>query len=170
MNSRRFLLGAMLVGILFTWAACRKDDASIDEQQIREIYNRYSAAVASKDINTIISFYVPGERLVVFDAFLPRQYVGAAAYRKDYEDFFANFPGATKSDVSDLHITTAGTLGFAYGIDHWVVTGTNGPPLELVLRFTDAFEKVNGNWLITHEHVSVPVDPMTGKADFLSKP
>lgn len=170
MNNRRFLLEPIIVGILFTCTTCRRDAASTDEQQIREIYNRYSAAVASKDINTIMSFYVPDKRLVVFDAFLPRQYVGAAAYRKDYEDFFANSPGPAKSDVSDLRITTAGTLGFAYGIDHWVVTGKDGQPVELVFRFTDTFQKINGNWLIAHEHVSVPVDPVTGKADFLSKP
>jgi hypothetical protein len=30
--------------------------------------------------------------------------------------------------------------------------------------------KVDGNWLIAHEHVSVPVDVTAGKPDLMSKP
>jgi hypothetical protein len=40
----------------------------------------------------------------------------------------------------------------------------------LVFRFTDIFQKTNGNWLVTREHRSVPADPVTGNADFLSQP
>ena len=42
--------------------------------------------------------------------------------------------------------------------------------LHDVFRFTDVLRKMNGKWLIVHEHLSFPVDPETGKADFLSKP
>jgi hypothetical protein len=31
------------------------------------------------------------------------------------------------------------------------------------VRLTDAYRKINGNWLIVHEHVLVPVDLDTGK-------
>ena len=37
-------------------------------------------------------------------------------------------------------------------------------------RVTDGYRKINGKWLITLEHVSVPVDLETGKADINSKP
>ncbi|HEV7785554.1 MAG TPA: nuclear transport factor 2 family protein, partial [Thermoanaerobaculia bacterium] len=61
-------------------------------------------------------------------------------------------------------------LGYARGIDRWVITGKDGKPLEVVFRFTDVLKKIDGKWLIVHEHLSVPVDPATGQADFLSKP
>jgi hypothetical protein len=32
------------------------------------------------------------------------------------------------------------------------------------------YRKLRGHWLIVQEHVSVPVDLDTGKADLLSKP
>jgi ketosteroid isomerase-like protein len=38
------------------------------------------------------------------------------------------------------------------------------------LRATDIYRKVNGKWLIEHEHYSVPVDLTTAKADLTSKP
>jgi ketosteroid isomerase-like protein len=170
MKTLGWLLGIVLAGVVVSCARWRDDTTASEEQVIRAIYNRFSAAVASRDIDAIMSFYVPGGSLVAFDAFPPRQYVGAAAYRKDYEQFFASFPGPAKSEASDIHIETAGTLGFAHGIDRWVVTGKDGQPLTVVFRFTDVLRKINGKWLIVHEHLSVPVDPVTGKADFLSKP
>jgi hypothetical protein len=38
------------------------------------------------------------------------------------------------------------------------------------VRVTDGYRKVNGHWLVEHEHVSVPVDLDTGKPDMTSKP
>jgi hypothetical protein len=33
-----------------------------------------------------------------------------------------------------------------------------------------SYKKINGNWLVIHEHVSVPVDLDTGTPDLTSKP
>src|SRR4029077_1290502 len=40
------------------------------------------------------------------------------------------------------------------------VAGTDkqGENLNLTLRVTDVYKKISGNWLVIHEHVSVPVD------------
>lgn len=164
------LLPVLLTGSLSSCNGPPKSTGAGDEQAIRAMYDRYSAAVAAKNLDTIMSFYVPDESLVAFDAFPPRQYVGAKAYRKDYADFFAAFPGPSKSEASDIHVETSGPLGYARGIDRWVITGKDGKRLEVVFRFTDVLKKVDGTWLIVHEHLSVPVDPVTGQADFLSKP
>ena len=170
MKKRDLLLGMLLIGMIFSSVVLRVDAQSSDEKAIRALYRRFSTAVKAKDINTIMSIYVPDESLFVFDAFQPRQYVGAKAYRKAYEGFFAAFPGPVMSEVTDLSITTAGTLGFAHGIDSWVITDKDGKRLKLVFRWTDVLRKINGKWLVVHEHVSFPVDAATGKADFLSKP
>jgi ketosteroid isomerase-like protein len=38
------------------------------------------------------------------------------------------------------------------------------------LRWTPCFRKVDGNWLIAHEQLSVPVDPESGSALLNLKP
>jgi hypothetical protein len=38
------------------------------------------------------------------------------------------------------------------------------------VRVTDGYRKFGSEWLIVLEHVSVPVDLATGKADFASNP
>lgn len=143
---------------------------SNDEKAIRALNERFAAAVNARDINKIMSVYIPGESLFVFDAIPPRQYVGAKAYRKDYEEFLGLFPGPVKFQTNDLSITAAGTLAFSHRIDTWDLTDKKGNPVKLVFRMTDVYRKLNGRWLIVHEHISWPVDPETGKADFLSKP
>jgi hypothetical protein len=52
------------------------------------------------------------------------------------------------------------------------VAGTDkqGEKLDLTVRVTDVYKKISGNWLVIHEHVSVPVDLDTGKPDLTSKP
>ena len=114
--------------------------------------------------------YVPDESLLVFDVVPPRQYAGARAYRKDWEGFLALFKGPVKFDVSDLHVVADGTTGYGYSIQRVGGTDTKGQPFDLTVRVTDGYRKVNGRWLIAHEHVSVPVDLDTGKPDLASKP
>jgi uncharacterized protein (TIGR02246 family) len=144
--------------------------ADQDEKDIRALLERFSAAVKARDVNAIMAFYAPGNTLVAFDAFPPRKYVGSASYRKSYEGFFAAFPGPVTSQVVDLRIDISGAMANTFGIDRWVATGSDGKPMTVFFRFTDVLRKIDGKWLIVHEHLSVPVDPVTGQADFLSKP
>jgi len=170
MMTRAFLLGIAVLIATGVSSATPKRGLSSDEQEIRAIYDRYSGAVKSRNVDGIMAFYTSDSDLVAFDAFPPRQYVGAASYRKAYESFFAAYPGPVTSEISDLRITTNGILAFTSGIDRWVATGSDGKTTEVVFRFTNGLRKIKGRWLIVHEHLSVPVDPATGIADFLSRP
>jgi ketosteroid isomerase-like protein len=120
------------------------------------------------NLDGIMAVYAPD--VVAFDAFPPRKYVGVAAYRKDYEEFFAAYPGPVSSQVSDLTTTVAGSVAYAYGVDLWRATDTQKKTTDMTFRFTDILWKKRGKWFIVHEHVSFPVDPSTGAADFASKP
>jgi len=169
MRNPGFLIGIVLLSTLASCTVAQKDAASTDEQEIGAMYDQYSVAVSSRNLDSIMAFYVSDQTLVAFDAFPPRQYVGAVAYRKAYEAFFAEYPGPVTSEISDLRITTEGNVGFTSYIDRWVATGSDGKPTEVVFRSTNGLRKIDGRWLIVHEHVSVPVDAVTGQADFLSK-
>jgi ketosteroid isomerase-like protein len=141
-----------------------------DEAKIRALENQFAAAVTTKDLDAIMKVYVPDETLLVFDVVPPRQYVGAKAYRKDWEDFLALFKGLPKFEITDLQITAVDPLGYSHSIQHVSGTDTKGQPIDLTVRLTDVYRKINGNWLIVHEHVSVPVDLNTNKPDLASKP
>src|SRR4029077_15699943 len=65
-----------------------KADARAD---IKALEDRFIAAVTAKDLDAIMKVYVPDQTLFVFDVEPPRQYVGAEAYRKDWQAFLDSF-------------------------------------------------------------------------------
>jgi uncharacterized protein (TIGR02246 family) len=170
MKKRDLLLGMLLIGMILAGVAPRADAQTTDEKAIRALEQRFAAAFKAKDVNTIMSFYVPNESLVVFDVLPPRQYVGAKAYRQDWEGFFAAFPGPNDFTISELSIMTDGRLGVSHSIQGGVFTDKAGKKVDFMVRVTDVYRKIKGQWLIMHEHISVPVDLATGHADLSSKP
>jgi uncharacterized protein (TIGR02246 family) len=164
------IIGSVLVTGLYA-AAPQTSGGNKDEQEIRALEDRFAAAFRAKDVSAIMKNYASGSELFVFDVTPPRQYVGFDAYKKDFEDFFAAFPGPIdKFEVQDLSIVTDGKLAFSHSIQPVIMTAKDGSKVNLVVRVTDGYRKINGKWLIAHEHVSVPVDLNTGKADPTSKP
>jgi ketosteroid isomerase-like protein len=180
MNKVRMLIGTLLI---LACGACTpapsggetKKDAAADKAKdvadIKAMEEQFVAATKTKDVNAIMAFYVPDESLFVFDVVPPRQYVGAAAYRKDWEDTLSLFPGPIEASMSDLDVTAdGGEIAYGHSIQRVSGMMKDGNKLDLTVRVTDGYKKVNGKWLIAMEHVSVPVDLMTGKADLTSKP
>ena len=167
MNQRScFLLGVLVVAACVTSAYSRvNDDAEINASLQRRL-----AAVDAKDINGLMAYYVPDESLVVFDALTPRQYVGAAVMRKNWESFLADYPSTVHAEVSEWKTETGGNLAVGRGFFRVTGPDKDGKPTDITVRFTDVFRKINGKWLVIHEHVSWPVDLATGKADLNSKP
>ena len=143
--------------------------AQEDEAAIRALSDKFAAAFNAADIDAIMKNYIPGKSLVVFDVVPRKQYSGADAYRADWVDFFSHFKGRPKIVITELGITADGSLGFSHSIQHITGTDKQGHPVNRTVRVTDGYRKVNGNWLIALEHISVPVDLRTGKADFTSK-
>jgi ketosteroid isomerase-like protein len=160
--------GALAIALALLPAAA--DAGAGDVAQIKALEGRFAAAFNAKDVDAIMKIYVPGESLFVFDLVPPRQYVGAAAYRKDWESFLATLKGPVKFEISGLEIAADRSLGYSHSIQHVSGTDANGKPVDVTVRVTDVYRKVRGRWLIAHEHVSVPVDLGTGKPDLSSKP
>jgi ketosteroid isomerase-like protein len=141
-----------------------------DKAAIEALEQGLIGAFNAKDANAIMKYYVPGTGLFVFDVTPPRQHVGWDDYKKDWEDAFAAYPGPIKISISDLAVTIAGTVAYSHSIQSGQLTRKDGSKTQLVVRVTDVYRKIHGNWLIVQEHVSVPVDLDTGKADLHSKP
>ncbi len=164
------LPAALLAAATFLAIAPRATAQTSDQAQIRALENRYAKALRRKDLNGIMSVYVPDQSLLVFDVIPPRQYKGAKAYRKDWEEFLALFDGPITFEMSDLQIVAGGHVAFSHSIQHVAGKMKDGSQMDLTLRWSDGYRKIKGKWLIAHEHVSVPVDITTGKADLTSKP
>lgn len=145
------------------------DTTAQDQAAIQSLEDRFVTAFNAKDTKAIMALYVPDQSLVVFDASVPRQYKGADAYTKDWNDTWAMFPGTAKIDLTELEITVGGNVAYSHSIQHTTFVDKKGKKMETTVRVTDGYKKVNGQWLISHEHVSVPIDFKTLKPDMNSK-
>ncbi|SRR6266851_6299396 len=165
-RSKALLAGFALLAMLAlgkpAWADARAE--------IQALEDRFIAAVKAKDVDAIMKVYVPDQTLFVFDVVPPRQYVGAAAYRKDWQQFLGIFPGPITFEVSDFTVVSDHNLAYGHSIQRVAGTDKAGKAIDLTARVTDVYKKIKGQWLVIHEHVSVPVDLDTGKPDLSSKP
>jgi ketosteroid isomerase-like protein len=138
-----------------------------DEKEIAALFDRLAAAASAKDIDAVMKCYVQDESLFAFDVAPPRQYVGLSAYRKAWEAL--STMRTLDYSVTDLSVVSDGTLAYSHSIHHTSGLDARGKHVELVARISDVFRKINGRWFIVMEHVSIPVDLLTGRADFLSR-
>jgi ketosteroid isomerase-like protein len=178
MRELRILTGAVAISLALSGAVLAAEAPATpaaapagpsDKAQIQALERGFAAAFNAKDTKKIMSYYAR-EGLFVFDVVPPRQYVGWAAYKKDWDDTFGLFPGPVTFAVSDLSITVVGDVAYGHSIQDSHLTTKDGTKTELVARVSDVYRKIGGKWLIVQEHVSVPVDLETQKADVLSKP
>jgi ketosteroid isomerase-like protein len=154
----------------FSQAKAPASSAASDKAAIEAQVEKYRKAFEAKDVNAIMANYAPGNQVFVFDAIPPREYASWDAYKKDWEGLFAAYPGPIKDTISELNITVVGPVAYSHRIESAEFTKKDGSKQQLATRATDVYRKMNGKWLIVHEHVSFPVDLASGKADLLSKP
>ena len=165
---RHYLSAALALAVGVGLGTSGRAAPSAEEGDIGALELQFAAAVSAKDVDGIMKVYDPD--VFVFDVVPPRQYVGAAAYRKDWEAFLGAYKGPLKFQVTDLHATVEGPVAWSRSVQHIVGTDPAGQPSDTTVRVTDVYRKTPAGWRIVQEHVSVPVDPATGKADLQSKP
>ncbi len=167
MNIREIFLTFAVVSLCFGHTAHADSN---DIVQIQTLENNLAAAAEARNLDAIMSTYVPDETLFVFDVIPPRQYVGAKAFRKDWDEFLGSTKGPLKYSITDVAVVVVGDVAYGHSIQRIVATGVKGDPLDLTTRVTDVYRKLLGKWMIVQEHISIPVDLDTGKPDYASKP
>jgi ketosteroid isomerase-like protein len=149
------------VAVFATGVSSKAFAAGNAKQEITELEHKCIAATST---NEAASFGCFDEHdIVLYDFIPPLEYSGAKAVRRDLDNFFNNARNI-KGEFVELQVVTDGKLGIARSIQHFTWTSKDGKPMEATFRVTDALHKVGGKWKIFHTHVSVPVDPNTGKA------
>jgi uncharacterized protein (TIGR02246 family) len=130
------------------------------ESEIRALLDLRSEAMRAKDLERLMSLYSPD--VIYFDVVPPLQYVGSAALRARFSQWFDGFEGPIGQELHDVNIAVSGDTAVASMLIRSVVTPNKGLEVERWLRTTDGCRRSNNTWLITHEHVSLPVDLVSG--------
>jgi uncharacterized protein (TIGR02246 family) len=123
---------------------------------IKALLEAWSAAIRVKDIDRLISLYAPG--IVYFDVTPPLQHKGRDAVRQNFERWFERFDGDIGMQIHDLHISMSGSLATALMLHHTSGMHKNGQRVDYWVRATVSCQRLDGEWRITHEHVSLPME------------
>lgn len=145
-----------------------EENKAIDEAEIRGLIDGWAEAFRAKDTDGIMSIYA--REIVSFDLVPPLRYVGADEFRKAWEETFAFFQGPIEYEIHDRNITTSEDVAFGHSLNRLSGTMKNGQKTDYWHRWTAHFRKIDGKWLVTHEHVSLPADVESGKAVMDLKP
>jgi ketosteroid isomerase-like protein len=126
------------------------------ENQIKTIVETWAEAVRRHDLPGILAHHE--QNIVMFDVPPPLQSRGMDEYRKSWDLFFKYHQPSQAFDIEELTITAGEDVAFAVAIMRCGSGTFSGPPEQggFLFRLTIGLRKIEGNWLIAHEHHSVP--------------
>jgi uncharacterized protein (TIGR02246 family) len=124
-----------------------------DAEAIRQLILRWADAAHTGDMATVLADHDPD--IVQFDVPLPHDGVrGIDAYRETWPPFFEWQRQGAVLQIVELDVTSGADVAFAYALARC------GTPEDLAanpdnrLRMTFGLRKLDGRWVVTHEHGS----------------
>jgi uncharacterized protein (TIGR02246 family) len=131
-----------------------RSQASGDEQEIRDLIERWSRAVRNENRAEIRKDH--DADILMFDVPPPFQSRGIDEYMATWETFFSSAEKPVRFDFTDIEITAGADVAFATAVGHCVHFDKEGRRESLDFRLTMGLRKIGRRWRITHEHHSLP--------------
>jgi ketosteroid isomerase-like protein len=124
------------------------------ESVLRRRIDELAQAIRDKDLDRLMALYA--RDVEVFDIRASLNVLGAGAYRNNFEHWFDSFEGPLGFELHSLRVVPSDGVAFCHYLG--LVTGTRpeGRRSGYWVRGTTCFERRDGEWLVTHEHISVP--------------
>ena len=129
-------------------------NTTTDEAAIRELVESWARAVRAKDFDGILANH--STDMLMFDVPPPIQSNGIQAYRKTWDLFFSWSDDPVVFDIKHMDITAGTDVAFVAALMRCAGTEKNGERIDLEFRLTIGLRKIGDQWMILHEHHSIP--------------
>jgi ketosteroid isomerase-like protein len=129
---------------------------AVDEVDIRARVETLLGAIRTGDMEAVKTIFAPN--LVSFDIEPPLRHLGAEKKWHNWERVFGVFRIPLDYEVHDLTVLVDGGLAVVYSLNHMNAAMTTGGKIDYWLRWTAAWQKIDGQWMIVHDQVSVPTN------------
>ena len=136
--------------------------------QVKALLDKKIEAVHKKDAAIILGMYA--RNIVSFDLKEPMANKGVETIKNRLTEWFASYEDDINQEMQQLEIIADDEVAFSHCLMRTYGTSINGEQQDMWYRTTNGFEKMNGKWMIIHEHSSEPIDLQTGIALFNLKP
>ena len=126
-----------------------------DEAGIRALIEERSDAMRDKDSARAVATLASD--VVVFELAPPLSVGAEAAHDASaLAAWLEGWDGPVGVEIRDLHIETGGDIGWSRSLNRLHGRLTNGREVDMWMRSTLCFRKVDGQWKIAHGHSSLP--------------
>jgi ketosteroid isomerase-like protein len=129
-------------------------EKSIDEALIRHMIDIRQKALCHKDVETIIAQYVPN--VSSLDLYKPQQGTSIHTIKNQLLKWFAGYSDIVPYKSSELEIIVGNNIAFSHCLTSAMGFINQHKKNNFWCRTTMCYQKINGSWLITHEHNSEP--------------
>jgi uncharacterized protein (TIGR02246 family) len=127
-----------------------------DEAAITALIHRWAKAVHDGDLDTVLTDHSPD--IVMFDVPPPDDGVrGLPAYRETWPPFFEWQRTGASFEIVELAVTAGADVAFAHALLRCGTADEFEQHPERRLRLTIGLRKLDGRWVVTHEHHSFPI-------------
>jgi len=127
---------------------------TVNEAAIRELVESWARAVRAKDLDGILANH--STDILMFDVPPPLQSKGIEAYKKTWELFFSWSNDPVVFDIKDMDIIAGTDVAFVAALMRCAGTEKNGERIELEFRLTIGLRRIADQWIVLHEHHSIP--------------
>lgn len=138
--------------------AADKKSYSHYPDDVKAFFDNLTDAIRQGDLEKIMSFYSSDIR--AFDMMPPIQFRGTETYKnvawkECFTDYF-KFP--VEYEIVQQEVTVKDDTVLSHGLTHMTGESHKGEKIEAWIRNTMILQKIDGRWLIVHEHNSAPSD------------
>ena len=130
------------------------------QAEIRALLDSWSEAARVKDIDRLMSLY--SKDIVYFDVVPPLRFIGSGALRNNFLRWFDGYKSSIGLEIRDLTIAANEGTAAAFMLIRASGTLKDERDVGYWLRATVCCQRSDLGWVITHEHVSLPIDFKTG--------
>ena len=146
-----------------------ENEAASGEAEIRALIEERNRAIRAKDVAAALVGYAAD--VLSYDLIDPLRHTGREAIARRLEQWFSQFrEGPIGFEMRDLRIVAGGDAAFCHSLNHVDGVTKEGKPIDMWWRATSGFRKLDGRWMVVHEHASVPFDMESGRASMDLKP
>lgn len=150
-----------LLSMMFALTGCNNASPEMKDEDVsaefRPRIEKLLAGWSTLDTKNVAGYYAKDAGLTFFDV-APLKYSGWADYAKGFGQGAAMWK-SIKITLGDLQATRTGNIVWAAYTAPSEIEPKEGALMKAITRNTDVFEKRGDDWMIVHEHVSIPFEP-----------
>jgi uncharacterized protein (TIGR02246 family) len=135
----------------------------LESNPVTTLFENYTSAVLAKDVDAFLELYA--HDTLVFDSWGYWELAGVDAWRSMVQMWFESLDDKLcEARFTEVVATVRDDVAFAHAAVRYAEKTASGETVDSMMnRMTVTLEKRDGEWKITHEHTSMPLDMETGK-------